>query len=428
MRATFRTEPRLAIAVDAKREVHEDGPTPRAFWLLASTIVGTTVLQLTRARSALTASDPIVTPGLDFHTLIWAPARGLVAGFNPYETPANPRYVELFGPALPSSPRPPFLLLLEGPLAIPPTLTGYQGSVILNCLVLWAGMLFLAHPSTSREMLSLAGIGSAVVLSGPADMLLGLGQVTPWAVLGLGLVARRPRSWLGAVGIALLLIVPQVGVGIALLLLVLGRWRLVLAGWVTALALSLPALVPAVIAAGGLTPFTHGLAANIALQSGTANSVNRVDMGGLVAGTGLVALLPAVVILGVVAIVLHGTRPPLDLTLLLSLVATVTVALYHMPYHLPLLLAVTAAVLVRNDAGTAVKALGWILIGVGVLTSFALVPLWAASTGFAAVVWTLLLICLTVVPAALALVALVSRVLDASKPPAVLPRATGKEP
>jgi hypothetical protein len=376
-------------------------------WLALSAVVGmTTAVQALRARAAFDDPQPIVTPGLDFHTLVWAPVRGVLAGFNPYQTPADPEYLARFGPALPSSPRPPSLLLLEAPLALPTSPVGFVGSVVLHCLLLWAGMVLLSRARTRHELLLLAVLGSAVVLSGPADMMLGLGQVSAWAVLGVGLMLRYPHGWWGGVGLSLVLVVPQFGLGLSVLLLALGQLGLVARGWAVMIVLSLPALVPSVLAAGGADEFVASALRNITLQSTPGNAVNRIDIGGLLTqapglalGLGVAAILACAVFLALV-------RPPLDHVLLLALSCLLVVSFYGMPYHLPIPLALAVAAIVRPGASRLVRATAGVFVTTSALTSFWLVPVWDAGGTLTNVVWSLLMVSFTAVPAMLVFVAL----------------------
>jgi hypothetical protein len=129
-----------------------------------------------------------------------------------------------------------------------------------------------------------------------------------------------------------------------------------------------------------------------------------------------------------VSALLVWSRPPLDLSLLLGMTAAVSMALYHMPYHLPALLAVAAALLVRDEGAAMVRGAAALLLAVGALTSFALVRSWENATGAGEVLWTLLLVSLSVAPAVTAVVALGTCVLAARQAPARHPRDTTVQP
>lgn len=398
------TDQRVISAVGASGDA-PPGSSRVSQFVLAAAVAATTLLQWARARAAIGDSDPLVTPGLDFHMLVWAPVRGLLLGFNPYANPPEPGYLQQLGPAGASPPRPPALLLLEGWLAAPAPLVGYLGSVVLNCLLLWAGLLLLARPRTSRQLLVAAAVGSAVLLAGPTDMVLGLGQVTPWAVLGLGLMLRAPQRWTGAFGLSLVLFLPQVGVPLSVMLLALGLWRLVVRGWLVSALLSLPAV--ALLVASSTGPIEL-LRSSLATTSGLAapvNAANRVDLGGLLTAQGALSLLPGALVLLVCVVLLHRYRPPLDVTLLLGLTSAIAIGFYHMPYHLPLELTLAAALLVRGSASGRLQAAAGVFLALCVLTSAWLVEWWESAQGAASLMWPLLLVSLSVMPALLAVLA-----------------------
>lgn len=332
----------------------------------------TTGLQVFRASRWLEEPDPYVTPGLDFHLVIWGPVRGLLAGLNPYARPADPGYLAETNAIGPSSPRPPSILLLEGLLALPPLEAGYLLSVVVNCLLLWAGLLLMVRPATLRITLLVALLGSAVVLGGHADFLLGLGQTTPWAVLGMGLILRSPAGVLGGFGLSLVLTTPHTGVVFSLMLLALGMWRLVAWGWGLMALLSLPGTLLAVRAAGDPIELIESFGRGISALAGSTNAGNRSDLGGLLVDSGgLAIILPAAVIVAYL-VLLRLYRPMLDEVVLLSMVSVIALSVYHMPYHVPLLLVVGVAAALAPGSPRTVVVPVLVLLAVGVASSFSI--------------------------------------------------------
>jgi hypothetical protein len=350
-------------------------------WLRAAVVSTaaalTTVLQTLQAMRSLNEPDRFVTPGFDFRVLVWWPIRGLLAGHDPYPRPVNPEYADATGAVVGPAPRPPSLLLLEGWLAVPSATTGFVLSVVLGCLLLWAGIVLMVWPSTTRQAALTAAMGSAVVLGGHADFMLGLGQTTGWAVLGLGLIIRWPERFAGAIGLSLVLVMPQFGVVLSLMLLALRQWRLVAQGWALMALMSVPGALLMVSAAGGVMPLFDSLMSSMSYVAGSGNALNRVDLGGVLAGSGSVEWMLPLALLGLFIVLLARVNPVLDEVLYLGMVSVLALSTYFMPYHVPLLLAVAVAAVLAPQTPPSVSIPAVILLVASLLSSFAL--LWAVG-------------------------------------------------
>jgi hypothetical protein len=276
-------------------------------------------------------------------------------------------------------------------------------SVVVNCVLLWVGMLLLTAPRTDQQVHALAGLGSVVLLSGPTDMLLGLGQVTPWAVLGLGLILRWPQGWVGAFGLSVVLFLPQVGVVLTLVLLALRRGQLVIRGWLVMLLLSLPALVPSVLASGGVSDLVASSVASLSRLASEANADNRIDIGGNLASTSLPEWVLPLVAVTACVILVAALKPQLDVVLLLGVTSLSATVLYHMPYHLPLEMSLAAAVLATRAGTGSLRFLCAALLAIGASTTYWLLPRLEAN---APDLLMLLTLGFSLVPATLAVVAL----------------------
>ena len=103
---------------------------------------------------------------------------------------------------------------------------------------------------------------------------------------------------------------------------------------------------------------------------------------------------------------LRRYRPELDETLLLGLTCALAVGFYHMPYHLPLELALAAAVLVQGRASRPLRVVAAVFLASCLATSTWLMSWWEAQQGVLAAVWSLLLVNMSVLPAALAVLAI----------------------
>jgi len=193
-----------------------------------------------------------------------------------------------------------------------------------------------------------------------------LGQLPGFELLGVAVLVRARRPWVGALGFLLATSTFQTGVPLALALVVLSAWRVVWRGAVLVATLSLPAVVLSISAAGGLVGyarvFSMGAFGHLGPipgePRGYADQPHRIDLGALLhragiasaavqVGAGLLILAVAVVFL---------TRLPaalrrLDYPPVLCLVIAVTIlCAYHQPYDMLLVAsAVIPVVLLAAD-------------------------------------------------------------------------------
>jgi hypothetical protein len=238
-------------------------------------------------------------------------------------------------------------------------------------------MVLMVWPSTTREAVLTALLGSAVVLGGHVDFMLGLGQTTAWGVLGLGLMYRWPERFAGAVGLSLVLFMPQFGIVLSVMLLGLGRWRLVLQGWAAMAVASVPGAILIVNAAGGIVPLFDSVMSAMEDLAGVGNAVNRVDLGGVLAGSGAVEWALPIALLAAYIMLLVRLQPELDEVLYLSMVSVIALSTYFMPYHLPLLLTVAVAAILAPRVPRIVVVPAATLVVASLLSSFSL--LWGLS-------------------------------------------------
>jgi hypothetical protein len=265
-----------------------------------------------------------VVIGRDYRLILWAPWHGLLAGFNPYA--GAPGYLSSFQVDLPASWHAPWVLLATAPVTSLPYTVGLAVWIGASEAMLWAAAWVMIPPTTWRRAGTCVALAALLAVSGPAIMMLRLGQVTAPSVLGLALIMRWPRSAWAVVGVVLLTINPQFGLPMGLLLAGLGYWRPVATGWVIAAAASVPVVVWAGIN-GGLPSLLTSPEAGIA-------SDQRVDAAGMVMGHGSVGAAVGVVLTACLAWVLRRRLVELSTALAFTLTAWCLVAVYSQPYSL----------------------------------------------------------------------------------------------
>lgn len=310
-------------------------------------------------------------PGSDFKLLAWAPIRGLLAGYNVYAD--HGAYLRAYHVGLPASAHPPAVLLLLSPLAIPPLHTAWLLFTLVNIACIWLSLWLLARP-TPGQVRGYALVGSLLVMSGFAEELLGLGQLTAVALLGLALTIRYAGRRLGVVGVALMVLVPQTGIPLSILL-IRGRVRTVLSGWALAGLLSLVPLALLLHATGSVSAVGHSLRTTLTRPRQAATG--RTDV--LAAHLGHDLLVTTVLLVAAALVVLLARlQVAADSRLTLALLVTAVTALwYHQPYDLVLVGAVAGALVLHSRIGLGVAAGS--VFGAGCVASSDLVLRPAAS-------------------------------------------------
>lgn len=321
---------------------HHDQPGPamtprRAVLLAAAATISLYVAWITWAPS------PQISQGHDFGSAVWGPVRGLLAGFNPYQ-PGDAGYLEATGQAVFGSLHAPSLLLAGSPFALLEEGTAAVVWAAASAVMMWAAAWILMRPVDARSATATITLGLVLTLSGPGDFMLRLGQVTGPVVLGLALLVRWPHRWAGAVGVALTLVSPQVGIPLSILAVGARQGRAVARGWLLTLALSVPVIVAAAAAAGGVGGFVESIRANLAWTAGDVNATNRIDVAG-VWGGGLVVTLVALGVVAGVAVWWRAQDRRVDEVAVLGAAALTVLAAFSMPYSLVLVLAAAWPVL-----------------------------------------------------------------------------------
>ena len=217
----------------------------------------------------------------DFRDTIWLPAKDLLSGFNPYDTPAyleRHPFAQGFNFYLPSH------LTATGILGVFPwtaaaliwLLVLLTTTVYIACLALRAARL----PRTPALVLLLT-----LVLSLWPYFLQGLrlGQVTiVVAAAAITVLMAKKEEWLVAACTALALFKPQYGLPLLIILVMDGRLRTALRGILLTCVLALPVLIAASVDAGGPLSLLESFRRNLASAGeqtfqGAAKGNGRVD-------------------------------------------------------------------------------------------------------------------------------------------------------
>jgi len=292
--------------------------------------------------------------GQDFSIGVWAPARALWHGIDPFSGRVAVPGIDHDHVAAPLYA--PFVYLLHAPLIL---LSNHAGRVVSEglCLVLlWVAVLLLVRPTTTRGWLVAAAVGTVTARTMMVEAIVLLGQYTTWQLFGFALAVwatRAKRPWLVAAGFAVAVGKPQTAVPVAIALLLLGQWRTVARTAALAGVASLPGLVLMTRAAGGVGHLARSLSDNYRIfnhlpWNELASSKNtRADVLGVVTHLGGPALdgaawagLTLVLATVLAALVLVparrrlGERALLDARVWWVVTGLVVLPLYHQPYDL----------------------------------------------------------------------------------------------
>jgi hypothetical protein len=336
------------------------------------------------------------TDGHDFVNNVWAPARGLIAGLNPYD-PATAAYVARFSVPVVAGLYTPTALVLHAPLVLAPAAVSATAMAVLNAALIWTGVLLLIPPTTFAGRLAAAVVGPLVLFSAPADHTIELGQLSGWAFAGLALFIasqRRDQSavWLPALGAVLVALKPQSGVPFLAALALVGCWPILKRALAVLAATTVPVVGLVVMFAPDPVALARIAIDNVQLLSrlppgNLANPDNlRIDAAGILAhldgpvlggiGWAAVVLVAATVLF---ALALRAGRDPrtpaaTDPCVVSLLGLYVATCSYHLTYdQLLLYVGPLAAVGVvtagRRSSGSslALAAGAMVLLGAGLL-------------------------------------------------------------
>ena len=231
------------------------------------------------------ARHPVaILAGQDFWNNSWWAVRALLSGANIYApTHAIVPGVE---PAWPAGPHVPASLLWQAPFAGLPIPLALFAFTFVSILAIWAGVLVLTGPTEPRAVLGAVGCGAfAILIAGGPETLL-LGQPTGFILLGLAIVIRARRPWLGAIGFLLAGTTLQIALPLALALLVLDGWPVLWRGLTLTLAFSAPPVAVGIATSGPgfITSFLSGAAGHLGKQS------NRIDLGAFLHALGITSV------------------------------------------------------------------------------------------------------------------------------------------
>ena len=329
------------------------------------------VLVLAITLSALGQAALLVSPdtgqvGRDFKLIVWAPIRGLMNGLNPYAF--DPTYLQTFGVDLPASFHAPGLLVLLAPLGLVNESTGLALSWVAALAACWYAAMLVIPPSSRRNLVGCVLLGVVLTLSWPATYGLQLAQVAWVPLVGLALVLRHRGKGSMSVGVALLTVYPTFAVPFSLLLAGAGRVRPVLRGWVIAVAVSIPVVVLAAHAAGGMGALASSIISGLRDPRAFALPY-RVDAIGRVLSGSLTLTIVSLAVTVAAALLARRYRVPITPTTQLWAVTWCLLLFYAQPYNLVLLLLAAANVLWTS---THWRVLEWCLaatLGLSLLSS-----------------------------------------------------------
>ncbi|MEI6623500.1 MAG: glycosyltransferase family 87 protein, partial [Actinomycetes bacterium] len=303
----------------------------RRVWPVLVAAALTTTVQAFVMASSLSRPAAMFGSALDYRISVWGPLRGLAAGLNPYD-PGNVAYHDSISDTA-AALHLPAVLVLSAPTAVFELNTGYLIFAVASCLMMWLAAIILFAPQDRRSVWAAIVGGVLLTVSGPGEEVLRLGQLTAFVVLGLALVIRYPRSWVGAVGFALVLICPQFAIVLAIFLVGLRRWTEVWRGSLVAVVVSLPVVVVAMVEAGSPNDFINGVLRNLQLAGGVGNATNRMDLPGRYSQGSVLWSVVAIVVVCGLSWASYSRRITPNPELWLGVVAVGLIAAFSMPYY-----------------------------------------------------------------------------------------------
>lgn len=353
------------MAVDARTltlyRLREHGRL--ACWVSAAVVIaGTTAAAMWQEVNAA-GQARIRGTGMDFASTTWHAVRGLLAGQDVYTASTR---ISGVGVTWPAGEHVPATLMWQAPFAALPLWAGFFAFDFATIAAIWAAVFILTRPRSPQAVLVAVSCGAFAILVGAGQWTLLMGQPPGFELLGLAIIVRARKPWVAALGFLLAASTFQTGVPLAMALIVLRAWPVVWRGAVLVAALSLPAVVLGVIAAGGLVPyarvFTLSAFGHLVTLPGQPRQLayqpNRIDLGALIshAGTASTGIQMGAALLMLALWLLLLARLPAGLRRLsyppaLCLVIAVTLlCAYHQPYDMLLVTgAVIPVVLLAGD-------------------------------------------------------------------------------
>ena len=316
-------------------------------WLSAAVVIaGTTSATMwqlvTAAGEARTSST-----GIDFASTTWHAVRGLLAGQDVYTASTQ---IPGLGVTWPAGEHVPATLTWQAPFAALPLWAGFFAFDSFSIAAIWAAVFILTRPRSPQAVMVAACCGAFAIITGGGKWTLTLGQPPGFELLGVAILARARKPWVGALGFLLAASTFQTGVPLALALIVLRARPVVLRGIALVAALSLPAVVLGISASGGLVPyarvFTMSAFGHLVTLPGQpqhlAYQPNRIDLGPLLSHAGIAStavqigagLLMLAVCLLLLTRLPAGVQRLSNPPVLCLVIAATIICAYHQPYDM----------------------------------------------------------------------------------------------
>jgi hypothetical protein len=338
------------------------------WWLSAAVVIAGTSATAMWQEVTAAGKAPIRGPtgldfaGMDFASTTWHAVRGLLAGQDVYT--ASTRIAGV-GVTWPAGEHVPATLTWQAPFAALPLWAGFFAFDFCSIAAIWAAVFILTRPRSPQAVLVASCCGAFAIISPGGKSTLWLGQPPGFELLGVAILASARKPWVAAVGFLLATCTFQTGVPVALALIVLRAWAVVWRGAVVVAALSLPAVVLGISAAGGLMPyvrvFTMSAFGHLEALPGQPRQLayqpNRIDLGALLHHAGIVSsgvqmgagLLVLALCLLLLVRLPGGTRRISYPPVLCMVMAATILCVYHQPYDMLLVAGVIPVVLLAGD-------------------------------------------------------------------------------
>lgn len=346
----------------------EHARRPPAWWLAAAVVIvassGWVMWQVVSAagKAPIRGTTGVDFAGMDFASTTWHAVRGLLAGQDVYTTTTRIAGVSATWPA---GEHVPATLTWQAPFAALPLWSGFFAFDFCSIAAIWAAVFILTRPRSPQAVLVAACCGAFAIFTGGGKSTLWLGQPTGFELLGVAILVSARKPWVAAVGFLLATCTFQTSVPLVLALIVLRAWPIVWRGAVLVAALSLPAVVLGISAAGGPMPyvrvFTMSAFGHLETLPGQprqlADQPNRIDLAALLRHAGIVStevqigagLLVLALSLLLLARLPDGMRHINNPPVLCLVIAATILCVYHQPYDMLLVAGMIPVVLLAGD-------------------------------------------------------------------------------
>lgn len=237
-------------------------------WCLVLIAACLLLLKVNGARVGLTEPPPWSQWGfVDFRDTIYLPTRDLLAGHNPYEAISYRQrhpYAQMFNLYLPQQ-----FVLLGWMAYLPMTI-----SAVIFCLTTVASLVWLVNRglrdwmSPPLRQMVLPFLVLVLLVRGPGVMSVRQGQLAVLLAMLSWFVLTDTRSkWLQALAFSFVMIKPQTGLALLVLVLVMRGFPAFLRGVLSTFVLALPGTSLAAVNAGGLRPLVESWLENLEISS-----------------------------------------------------------------------------------------------------------------------------------------------------------------